>query len=558
MQSIPAALTWELFSRGRLALPAFFVLGNALPLFVYRALCATPLEPHDSSNLLMHIMFLPYTIFLSGLGVVVAQGSISRLYMAPVTTGALVLWHVFSGHLLLALLTTLSLTAQNYTAGADFPVFGPVCLAVAFWSAAQPLIQISRRTFLSVLAGMAPCAGVCWWGFARHGSWLAAPEHYWRHPLPSELIVLVIFCLISGFITVFLVDRDRRGMSIPVIIPGNAWQAIGDRIVAINPIGTNTLTSPARAMFWYEWRRKGIVLPGLTLLLSTGAGLILLIRLLNTDSGQHEFSRMDLRDAFMSSSLFVIPFLSIPVGLYVGTVSSTFSGGRRTPTLSETMDADRREIFSSFLATRPVANSDFAKVFLKVIAASIGCSTTILWISYGAMLLATSGIQTDRFKITQADIIVDQLGLWHIPLTIIIPWISISLFAAVTLSGRSTFLSLLLAGSFLGAVLLSGLSSWLFEPTTQEFLAQAFVFALVIGVLSFTLFAFRRSLQDALVSPRTAITCGAVWFLLSTAAWMLRPTVLPVSAIVLIAGFSALVVLPFATTPLAVAWNRHR
>lgn len=103
MRSIAQALFWELWERGRLQIPGFFLLGNVFPLLVFSALQREGLDPSEQACLIVYTAFLPIMMFQFGVGIMAAQGSLARLYTAPISTASLVAWHMFPGAALMAL-----------------------------------------------------------------------------------------------------------------------------------------------------------------------------------------------------------------------------------------------------------------------------------------------------------------------------------------------------------------------------------------------------------------------------------------------------------------------
>ena len=66
MKSIPAALTWELFQRGKWTLPGAFLTGNALAMVVLAALRRDgAINPEDRSMIEIHVtmLFVNATVF---------------------------------------------------------------------------------------------------------------------------------------------------------------------------------------------------------------------------------------------------------------------------------------------------------------------------------------------------------------------------------------------------------------------------------------------------------------------------------------------------------------
>src|SRR5262245_36173251 len=104
MRSIPLAMTWELFQRGRWWLIAGLLAANAFPTLAFIALKHEGgVDPEDPSQIIMHVMMMQMNMFLFGTAIFAAQGHPSRLYALPVANSSLVAWHLIPAMLLMAL-----------------------------------------------------------------------------------------------------------------------------------------------------------------------------------------------------------------------------------------------------------------------------------------------------------------------------------------------------------------------------------------------------------------------------------------------------------------------
>ena len=156
MHTIPAALLWEIFYRGRTAIIGCFLLGNLMPMLVYTAMSRFAVDPADPAFLNMHILFLPLMMFQFAIGIVFAQGSLARLYAAPISTPTLVAWHMVPGSVLLAAEVAIAIWVQNTVFGYDYPVLGPSLFAAVAWAAAQVLVCVSQRTLSTFVVTASP------------------------------------------------------------------------------------------------------------------------------------------------------------------------------------------------------------------------------------------------------------------------------------------------------------------------------------------------------------------------------------------------------------------
>ena len=97
MQSIPQALMWEMFSHGRWWIPGFYVLGNLMPMLSFALFTHLGVDPQDHSLLVLHICFMPFLMISLGGGILTAQGALTSLYTAPISSASLVAWNIFLG-----------------------------------------------------------------------------------------------------------------------------------------------------------------------------------------------------------------------------------------------------------------------------------------------------------------------------------------------------------------------------------------------------------------------------------------------------------------------------
>ena len=225
MQSMPKALLWETLMQGRWSLPAFFMLGNAMPLLVYGSLSGLMINAEDPSYVVLQFAFVPLVIFQFAIGIVFAQGPMSRLYALPISTHSIVAWHTISGAIILAIETVLAALLYNKMFHVEWPIFGAALFAVAAWSAFQNLLCMSSRQsisgfFVASLPGIA--LGI--WIRSRYGAFFSPPMHYWQVITGAEIATLMIATGLFYAMTVFGVQYARCGEHIPTLGVGK-WLA---------------------------------------------------------------------------------------------------------------------------------------------------------------------------------------------------------------------------------------------------------------------------------------------------------------------------------------------
>ena len=131
-------------------------------------------------------------------------------------------------------------------------------------------------------------------------------------------------------------------------------------------------------------------------------------------------------------------------------------------------------------------------------------------------------------------------------------------FTNIGLSGRATQIV------FLGV---SGLVSYgigmifVKEVFSGEVQNQVFEISLFLGsitIVGATILAFVKAHRRRFLTHKVQCAAGVFWIVISVLGIAIRPTGLPIVAYPMILAFSAVVILPVAATPLAIAWNRHR
>jgi len=475
-------MLWEMIRRGRWQIPGWFLFGNAFPFLLYAAFSHFQADFADPSFVILHVILLQLTMLIFGLGIVAAQGSLSRLFLLPVSTARIVVWHLLPGGLLLSLEVAASLSMQNAWFGLRQPVFGPALFAASAWASAQMLVGLSHRVLRSILLTSIPLVlSFCWFA-ARYGQWFQQPSYYWYEVTMVEMCTAMLSCAICCFLTVKAVARDRCGERLQAL---PLWKAvehslerIADRLFRSN----SEFRSATDAQLWFEWRSKGIALPAIVAFVAFMNAVVVPIRLLIT--GNWAESLQDFEEFAIGAGL-LLPLVAGLAGLLLGT---TYSGPQSRDHAATIRDLNTQEPFdqmSSFLASRPITSAQYAAVILQTAARAVGWGWT-LW----ALATVTGG-----------------------------QW----------------------ASQQLKQILLLGLSG-----------------LICLLILIGTSLAFASAVRRALLSSRVVRRCVGFWFVLNCVALLLQPPGLPPSVLPCILSFTTLVILPFATTPLAIAWNRHR
>ena len=355
---------------------------------------------------------------------------------------------------------------------------------------------------------------------------------------------------IAYWLTVIAVKRDRCGEPMPSLGGWKwivrTWESFGAKL----PINLRAFQSPAEAHFWYEWRLKGWAMPLIVILGYLFIGSIWCIQMIS--GVYHGNAIFDFQEVnFMSGAM--IAGVAGFIGLLIG-ISSTGSANRNhSPAIGDLFDQKNAEEMGHFLSTRPFTNSDFGKTCLRMTGRSLLITWTIWMAIFMSGLIAeatTRPIHTPFFKFA--------IGAWYLPLVMLGSWITMANLSAIGLSGRGTRLIF----TFVSGIIVLAIAATVIEQRcsddVQQNVYQASLWIASIAALITTPIAIRKAHRRGLLSVK------ALWILAAVSAGIAVPVIaveskaLPILAYPMILAFAALFILPFATIPLAITWNRHR
>ncbi len=550
MNSVSRAMLWELMVRGRWQIPGWFIFGNLIPGLLYTAFGHLGVDYEDPALVAMHVILLQLMMLLFGLGIVGAQGALSRMFLLPVSTATVVAWHLIPGSILLSVEVAIALVAQNAYFGLNQPVVGPTLFAATVWASAQMLVGMSHRTLKSVLLASAPSVlSFCWFG-SRYGGWFRPPFHYWAEVTLVEIFTLLISFSVFSVLTVRAIARDRCGEHFRPISFWKWVERTWEQFTWTRSERDKLFRSPMEAQLWYEWRSKGIALPTIVVAVIVFGGFIFLVRVLVVGNWTEPLK--ELQEVMVGGG-FLLSIVAGVAGLLLGTTFSGIQSRNHSATIRDLNTQSAFDQMGSFLASRPITNVRYAEVILRTAIRSVAWSWG-LWALLAAVA-AVAGIVTE----TPLPPAISNLApYWYLPGTLLAAWIGMTCVASAVLTGRFTRFSVAFVLMIFGAVLLNLLIDHYASPQARRFLGVLLSIIMSVVVLGGTMLAFSAALRNCLIASRSAGLCGVFWIALTAFAILFRPPALGFFAFPLISSFAALVVLPFATTPLAIAWNRHR
>jgi len=525
MRSIPLAMTWEMLRHGSWGLLAAALGANLLPAILLAALRHEgALVPEDPSQMVIHITLVQINMFIFAAAVLTAQGHPSRLYAFPVPTSALVAWNLLPAMVAVAIESVASTAALNATFQMNWPLWGPALFVAVALASVQAAAWLTEKSAWMVVAMGAVATALALWFKSRYGEGFSQPNRYWMEVTPSEILTMLVFAVLAYATAVVAVARNRRGealLSLGII----AWL---DRLFDSAPDLGLHFRSPAEAQLWFEWRHKGWAMPGavaFSSLFGFGAWLIF-----SRDAG-------DLFHGFVVGGG-ILSMFGLLGGLVMG------NSGQ-----------DSNFEIGSFLATRPITNTQLARTILKAAAKSV----LIAWIIWAAAFLALYLLLV-VIDVVPKPALPKELGWWYFPATVLGPWIVLALVASMGLTGRSRpFLDLFVL-TFAIYVVLSLFSKFALSRQAQEQFGRGAVYTAAVLMVLGTSWALATARRRSLIGWPTVYAASGAWVALSVPVAlesMLRSAV-PLHIGALVVGLAALTVAPLATAPLALAWNRNR
>jgi hypothetical protein len=549
--SMMQALIWEMLKRGRWSIPGYYVIGNAMPMLVYGSLTPLGLDPNAPELNVLQFAFLMIVVFIFAIGVALAHGNPSRLYASPISTRAIVGWHTVSGGVLLGIESASAAWLYNAIFGVDWPVLGAALFAVAAWAAFQVLLSITVRPQISMFAlaiCMVPCLLLGLWLASRYGSYWSPPRHRWLAVTFADWLCLMFATVACYALAVYSSQLARCGEPLPSL-GISAW--IAKRLEEwFSNRRERTFRSPLSAQRWHELQVKGGALP---------VGVAMMIGTLVVFGTAGCFTKLcSVADMYQGMQYMgaSIVLWSVFAGGIFG-LSMNPIAGQRERQLGETVYEVPSE-WDSYLSSRPMTNQHFAIAILQAEVISLGAAWLVWFVPFFALCAWMGWSSSFPNPIHPSSIAIAKLGQLFFPMVVLGSWVVTSNLSAVGASGRGVHISIaavaILAAYVVGSVVVFEFHSPKLTSQFYDWSASLIALIAVVG----TVCAYYCAKQSKLVSKSSMLVAVTVVVAATVSGILIAPTGLRLRQHGWILGFASLIVLPFATLPLAIRWNRHR
>lgn len=525
MRSIPQALIWEMWRHGRWYLLLGLLGANLMSVLLYTALAHHgAIDPGHPSFLIMHIVLVQINGFLFAAMTFCAQGNIARLYTMPASTPSLVVWHLLPMMLLVGGESAASSAALNAQFGLGWPVWGPAFFAAVMVAAIAALHWVTEHSGWEFVAMISIPLALGLWFKSRYGATFSLPESFWRQITPAEGATLVAVALLAYVAAVYGVSRNRRGQPLPSI----GLIARLDRLLDPAPYRGGPFRSPAAAQFWFEWRKKGVVMPASTIM---GLVLGLFIWLISSRDLAGLLQGLIAGGGLLSLAAMI-------GGLIMGNC------GR----------ADDDYQMASFQATRPITNTEMARTLLKagICGVAIAWLIWLLAIAVFFLLHYLCGVPAPPWP--------NRVDWWFFPAVFIGAWAMFGFVMSVGLVGRARLFIYLVCGLLAGLTVLQATVTFALSVPHQRTFWEVAVASIAVILTLASAWAFWAARRRKLIGWTTVYVAGSLWAALGSVVVLAdvfhaRGRYAFLAALV---AACALALAPLATAPLALACNRHR
>ncbi len=536
MRSIPAALTWELFERGKWSFPGAFLTGNALTMVLLAALRRDgAINPEDSSMITIHATMLYVNAMIFGAALFAAMGNPSRLRAFPAPNSVIVAWQLLPAMVVMGLECLLSTAVINALFKVNWPLWGPALFMSVGLAACVAVFWVTEKSpwHLFILGIPVSVGGGIWFN-SRYGMvFHSSAGHMWREVTATDGVTMLAMAAVSYYAATVGVARSRCGEYLKTPEFFRWLGRLLDRLLDPAPEAGLPFRSAAQAQFWLEWRQKGWALPAIVVMgLAFGFfGWLLFNR-----------NPRELFDGAIAAGA-MLPVGGLIVGLFFGNATTNLGG---------TLE------MGPFLAARPMTSLDMSRTTLRAAGVSV-LVAWVIWIAayiglYATLLMA---------NVAPRKLFPDELGWWYFPITLLGTWLLLACMTAIGQAGRSLLFGTLYCGVPAVTIGVLLISHFVLTPEAAVALIEGITTLLGVAYLLGTIWAFVVARRRAAIGSPTIWIASSAWAALCALLVVFwsqhrseHPATLPL--LIHLAGALALVVFPFAAAPLALAWNRNR
>ncbi|MFN7874415.1 MAG: hypothetical protein ACK5PB_03800 [Pirellula sp.] len=397
MQSVTAALAWEYLARNRWMLLLGLLLSSPIAwvtLLPFRYVDLQSVSQREVIPILM-INVLCLVVVIGGC-VIATQGSMSSLYLKPLSTTAIVNFFYWGGAFLVACQVALMLWIWKIFFVSDWPIIGSVLFAVVCWGVFQPIFRGSLESLSWVIMAPAAFLILCFWLMAKHGipvqrgGMLSPQVHYWDSLSGTDGLIAITALGISYVLTLWRVNDDRSG---------RCRRTLTDRlrdffayIDARSASRTRRFESPVQAQHWFNYRNRTIMIPGAVVgILPWFWIMAIIVGAISREPGTG--LTLALIGTIAAAIIQLVPAVMIALVHHLGNAAT-----QEIPTGEHTNTENSVPLgISPYLLSLPMSDRDRAHAILRSSAWACGIASAIILVSFAVIVGLSWGLGADLF-----------------------------------------------------------------------------------------------------------------------------------------------------------------
>lgn len=521
MNSRAAAFLWESMFVG---LKTRAVFGGCLLLFplILMGLLTPIVDRDDPAMINIYRIMIGVNSVCIAMFAVDEQNRLGHHYGLPIKTATIVNVRMLCTALRACFDTIIYIVALNLLFKLNLPIYSPVlfsvtiaCVVLATHWACEKSVWQPLMLFAPLVPLFLWYLPLSYWFLTRFEATVAMrPERQWL-----DLLLSIALIAASYVVARIFVARNRQGdyfewqFKIPVTIASTGF--------ATAP--TRPFRSPQEAMRWYHWRLIGWA----PIVVAIAVEIIIGVCLLFAEDRKNRWE-------ILLASGFVLPALGLVPAVAAGIVNA------------KTKSTE----LPQFLATRPSTNWSLTSPILEVLLKSILIAWGI-WLVPIPIFSALVPLQDLEFRSPEL-----QWGAFYYLSILLGYWTVAALYFSLLATGRPWLAVVAFCGPLAFAITVDNLTAGELQKEIWGIIHSLLGLGLVAG----SYHAFRTAQRSGQIDSRVTLICIAIWVVLACAATsgIAFHKVHEIRAYLMACGLTALVVLPFATLPLAVAWNRAR
>jgi hypothetical protein len=369
---------------------------------------------------------------------------------------------------------------------------------------------------------------------------------FFYHEQASGTLGLLVFIVVGSSLALAGAALDRRSQRVKLT---TLWSRIIWVVTACLPWKNCTHVSPQRALFWFQWIRKGWIMPAISVTLII-LGYILSCAVPWTKPSEFIMIYYTL--------VLLLHFVGFPaVVSFIICQQETQNQG--LPTYTSSLPVTNRELLLAYL------KASLASLFISWAVFAIGlCLLQLLLMAAGKGHLTEAFFSNLREMARVYRPLSENAVPWQNVFQIqvafcLIPWAALGLIGSMLLSGRRS----------VGVTAMAIIFTWPTIPALAQALGapEPILIALVtleailfiMCIIGGTVVAYVYGTLKKRIHPYLTVIALLMYIALNLfyaqAIWR-NPREFLESLVLL--AVVALPLTPFATAPLALAWNRHR